>query len=58
MVLDSSDARDYHLVARDLKVNQPTDMNLFIIKAIEFVNVTQPKKRDRNEDNISEEDNV
>ena len=43
MVLDSSDARDYHLVARALKVNQPADMNLFVIKAIEFVNVTQPK---------------
>ena len=43
MVLDSSDARDYHLVARDLKVKQPVDMNLFVIKAIEFVNVTQPK---------------
>ena len=43
MVLDSSDARDYHLVARALKVNQPVDMNLFVIKAIEFVNVTQPK---------------
>ena len=43
MVLDSSDARDYQLVARDLKVNQPADMNLFVIKAIEFVNVTQPK---------------
>ena len=43
MVLDSSDARDYQLVARALKVNQPADMNLFVIKAIEFVNVTQPK---------------
>ena len=43
MVLDSSDARDYQLVARALKVNQPVDMNLFVIKAIEFVNVTQPK---------------
>ena len=31
------------MVARALKVNQPADMNLFVIKAIEFVNVTQPK---------------
>ena len=31
------------MVARDLKVKQPVDMNLFVIKAIEFVNVTQPK---------------
>ena len=44
MVLDSSDARNLFLVAENLEMAQPPDMNLFYITGTDFRNVIYPRK--------------
>ena len=44
MVLDSTDANSVVLVAKELLMEQASDMNLFIVTEHSLVNMTHPKK--------------